>query len=314
MNLISLLSSSNVGYYNKEIARMFGLNEAIILSELCSKYEYWKKENKLTENEFFFETQETIEENTTLSSYQQRNALKTLEENKILTTKLVGIPAKKYFKINENELLQYLTPRCEETAQLEVKKLNSSNIKYNNTKDNIISNNKLLDNETVLNNDNDLVTKYNNILFGGNLEDNNNLENREIKRKKDKDKKKLPLPQQCMLENEQRYSNSPELLQILNDYLYVRLKIKDKPLEGLGRWKGLLNKLDLLSENKVAIVQQSIDNNWATFVELKPKYSNSISRMPSEQGVNTYTLTEEQQKVEDEFIRQKQEKGEKIVF
>ena len=131
MNLISLLSSSNVGYYNKEIAKMFGLNEAIILSELCSKYEYWKKENKLTEDEFFFETQETIEENTTLTPRQQRPTLKHLEDLHLIETKLVGIPAKKYFRINETELLQYVTTRCDKMSQLEVTKCNSSNIKYN---------------------------------------------------------------------------------------------------------------------------------------------------------------------------------------
>lgn len=102
----------------------------------------------------------------------------------------------------------------------------------------------------------------------------NNISNiSDLTKMSSQEEKKLSTPQKCLLENEKRYSDSPELLKILNEYLYVRLSIKDKPLEGIGRWKGMLNVLDKMQSDKVAIVQQSIDNRWAKFVEVQHTYN-----------------------------------------
>ena len=264
MNLISLLSSSNVGYYNKEIARMFGLNEAIILSELCSKYEYWKKENKLTENEFFFETQETIEENTTLSSYQQRNALKTLEDSKIIETKLMGVPAKKFFKIFENNLLNYLNPSCKETLELEVKKLNLNNIKNNNIKDN---NNFLLNNKLFNKKENLENFDFNNTLFSNPTTV----------------KKKENLYTKCY-KDIVNYTQDKDIQEKLTNYLQCRIKMKNigKPLN-YHQWTLLLADLTNIAktkEDKLKVIDQSIRNNWAKFVSfdnLKFKNNNNFN-------------------------------------
>lgn len=135
MSLLKLLASSNYISVNKTLIKTVGLEEAIILGELCSEYEYWLEDNKLTEDGMFYCTSSKMEENTGLSEYQQRKAIRTLENLDILITKLKGLPATKYFMINESMLWSFLQTSSEKTKELVPKKLNSSN---NNNNKNII--------------------------------------------------------------------------------------------------------------------------------------------------------------------------------
>jgi len=101
-----LLSSSAFIIFNKELARKVGLKEAILLADLISKEEYFIA-NGMTDG-WFFNTEANIEKDTTLTSYQQRKCLKTLKTNLVLETKRKGIPAKQYFKINEQQVIKLL--------------------------------------------------------------------------------------------------------------------------------------------------------------------------------------------------------------
>ena len=101
-----LLSSSAFIVLNKELARQVGLKEAILLADLISKEEYFIA-NGMTDG-WFFNTEANIEKDTTLTPYQQRKCLKTLKTNLVLETKRKGIPAKQYFKINEQQVIKLL--------------------------------------------------------------------------------------------------------------------------------------------------------------------------------------------------------------
>ena len=57
---------------------------------------------------WFFNTEANIEKDTTLTPYQQRKCLKTLKIRLVLETKRKGIPAKQYFKINEQQVIKLL--------------------------------------------------------------------------------------------------------------------------------------------------------------------------------------------------------------
>ena len=57
---------------------------------------------------WFFNTEANIEKDTTLTPYQQRKCLKTLKISLVLETKRKGIPAKQYFKINEQQVIKLL--------------------------------------------------------------------------------------------------------------------------------------------------------------------------------------------------------------
>lgn len=79
----------------------------------------------------------------------------------------------------------------------------------------------------------------------------------------------------CQLEIE-NYTLNLGLRDSLFRYLELRLAMKDKPLYGVGQWKGLLKKLSNLSPDtstQIKIVEQSIERGWATFVELNSRYT-----------------------------------------
>lgn len=269
MSLTSLLSNSNVGYYNKEVARKIGLNESILLSELCSKYEYWEKQNKLKEDGYFYETKEMIEENTTLTPYQQRNALKKLEELGIVSTKLIGMPAVKHYMIHEQQLSKFFITRCEETSQQDVKKLHLSNI------DNNI-----------------LSTKVDN------SNNTNVLLSQKSKTTKQKNKN---LYEKCIDEIDS-FTNNTDLRDVLVKYLNLRLSMKDKPIYGVNQWKGLLNKLSVMNGDMIAIVEQSIERGWGTFVEIN---NNTQSNNKfSQNGMNRIVATDDYKKDIDRWVKE----------
>ena len=101
-----LLSSSAFIVLNKELARQVGLKEAILLADLISKEEYFISKG-MTDG-WFFNTEANIEADTTLNPYHQRKCIKTLKTHQIIETKRMGIPAKQYFKINEQQVMQIL--------------------------------------------------------------------------------------------------------------------------------------------------------------------------------------------------------------
>ena len=101
-----LLSSTAFIVLNKQLARQVGLNEAILLADLISKEEYFIAKG-MTDG-WFFNTEANIEQDTTLNSYHQRKCLKTLKKAGLIEVKRKGIPAKQYFKINEEQVLQIL--------------------------------------------------------------------------------------------------------------------------------------------------------------------------------------------------------------
>ena len=101
-----LLSSTAFIVLNKNLAKQVGLKEAVLLADLISKEEYFIA-NGMTDG-WFFNTEANIEKDTTLTPYQQRKCLKTLKTNLVLETKRKGIPAKQYFKINEQQVIKLL--------------------------------------------------------------------------------------------------------------------------------------------------------------------------------------------------------------
>lgn len=99
--LRNVLSGSSYFMVNKTILKKVGVDEAILLSCLVEAEEIF-------ENEWFFQTVETIEELTTLTEYRQNKAIKNLEKLGVLEKKLLGMPAKRHFRINIQKILEFL--------------------------------------------------------------------------------------------------------------------------------------------------------------------------------------------------------------
>lgn len=145
MGILQLISTRNFITVNKELIKALGLEEAILLGELASEYDYWSNKNEI-ENGYFYSTIENIEEKTTLSAYKQRKCLENLKKSNIIDVQIKGMPAKRYIKIYEEQLfkifnsklLKNLTTRCEKILQQDVKKFNgNNNINNNNINNNI---------------------------------------------------------------------------------------------------------------------------------------------------------------------------------
>lgn len=107
MGLVSMIASNNYIVVNKQLARAFGLEEAVMLGELASQMEYWQQRGELNDG-YFYSTVENVKDNTTLSDKRQRSALNALKEAGIIDVKLAGMPAKRYIRINEYQLAQIL--------------------------------------------------------------------------------------------------------------------------------------------------------------------------------------------------------------
>ena len=143
MGLVSMIASNNYIVVNKQLARALGLEEAVILGELASQMEYWQQRGEL-KGGYFYSTIENIKDSTTLSDKRQRSALNALKEAGIIDVKLAGMPAKRYIRINENQLAQILLNNsgqnggtsCAKTAEQETPKRQTNNNKTNSNKNN----------------------------------------------------------------------------------------------------------------------------------------------------------------------------------
>lgn len=121
--MTNILSQNAFWIVNKSIAKEVGLDAALLLSDLVTKQEYFNEE-------WFFNTADNIEEDTTLSPHQQRKAIKVLIDKGFIETKLKGLPAKQHFKIINSKLLNFLTTCCENIEEL-YNKNKPNNNKYN---------------------------------------------------------------------------------------------------------------------------------------------------------------------------------------
>lgn len=109
--LFKLINGNNFLCVNRDIARIVGINSAIMLSSLIDDYLFWESENKLipiNDKMYFYMTHEKCEERTTLSRYQQDSAIKTLEDLNIISKVVTGYPQKRYFTIHIENLLSLL--------------------------------------------------------------------------------------------------------------------------------------------------------------------------------------------------------------
>lgn len=100
MGILQLLARENYITYHKTLAKTVGVDEAILFGELCSM-------NNLYGDDFFCE-QEKLMNDTCLTEYRIRNALKNLQKFNLVSVTKKGLPAKNYYILNENVLIEIL--------------------------------------------------------------------------------------------------------------------------------------------------------------------------------------------------------------
>lgn len=134
MDIIDILASDNYIMCNKMIAKKYGIEEAILLGAMCSYQKGFK-------NEEFYREQEKILDDTALTLYSLRKAMKTLQSLGILSLAKKGLPAKHYYKINSDVLAKCLSSRPIEndsTGGIENNSTNNNYYKNNCYKENIL--------------------------------------------------------------------------------------------------------------------------------------------------------------------------------
>ena len=125
MNSYHILGQHAHWNVNKKLARLVGLEAALLISDLISKREYFIQNKDITLEDWFFNTQENIEVDTGLTPHQQRKAFEILKSHGFIETQRKGIPAKQHFKIFDVQLLKILITGSENFEYL-----------YNKNKDN----------------------------------------------------------------------------------------------------------------------------------------------------------------------------------
>lgn len=100
MGILQLLAKENYITYHKGLAKKLGVDEAILFGEMCSLTNVYGDE--------FFCDQETLMEETCLTEYRVRNSIKTLQDVGLLKVERKGMPARNYYTLNEDVLIDML--------------------------------------------------------------------------------------------------------------------------------------------------------------------------------------------------------------
>ena len=101
--LLELLRADGSITVNKNLIQAIGLNEAVLYCELLSRHFYFESRAMLDNEDCFYNTQYDLQAATGLGEKAQRTAISNLKKFKLIDMKLKGIPAKRHFKINNDE-------------------------------------------------------------------------------------------------------------------------------------------------------------------------------------------------------------------
>lgn len=121
MKLKSILSQNAFWIVNKQIAKIVGIEAALLLSYLIDKEDSLNKVLK-DDYEWFYRHSDSIEQETTLTYTVQKSCIKKLENEQFISTCLMGIPRKLYFTIHELCILEKFNYIIEETLTMELRK------------------------------------------------------------------------------------------------------------------------------------------------------------------------------------------------
>ena len=223
MGVLQIIAKENFITYSKVAARKLGVNAAVLLGQFCSY-------QNLAEGEFYRE-QSLIAEDTCLSIYEIRKAVDVLVENELIVVERKGVPAKNFYKIDENKLSDFLISRCEKFTRLEVENL-------------------------------DIPYKEKNKC------ENNNYNKKEEEEKKTSN---LPVAKAKEKSLDDVIEAQPiPIQQPLREFVKMRKAIK-KPIttHGLELAVKKLHELAKTESEAVAVIEQSVMNSWQGFFALK---------------------------------------------
>lgn len=123
--ITKLLSFKKYIVLNKDLISILGLQEAMMIGELCS-IENFAEEQNLLEDGWFFAKVDKIQKDTSFSEYVQNRIISTLKELDIIDIKYQGMPRTRYIKLNEDTLEKILVKPTEFSRDQKIKSLDDS--------------------------------------------------------------------------------------------------------------------------------------------------------------------------------------------
>jgi len=126
-----------------DLIKCFGLKGAMYLTILLEKRRYLIKEKHLKPDDYFFCRKKEIKEFSGINEKSQKAICDEFEKLNIISSKLQGLPAKKYYLINNSNLVRLInkgindrTSKVKSTYQEKSNRPNIINNKKNNTRRN----------------------------------------------------------------------------------------------------------------------------------------------------------------------------------
>ena len=305
--LLTQFASNNYGLYNKTLAKKIGLHESIFLGEIISEYDYWNRMHSLTDDGYFYSTVENVMESTTLSDYQQRSIIKHLVELKILDVRVAGMPAKRYFRINEEQFYAMLleddkdsdnnseSTSSKETCDKDLTELTTSSKESKEQDLNSVKTN---------NNNIPLTNKNNNIVLTATPFINNsgrvsNLLENETKQLDTKPKKKSNL-EQCTDLTFELISDS-DLAEYVNNYLVDQKLYKSI---NVTQWKMRLEHLLQYAKGRTDLAKEIVKQTWARgyrdFYPVSENYVNTAK--PAYTAITRKEIKNDPPKIDDKIV------------
>ena len=305
--LLTQFASNNYGLYNKTLAKKIGLHESIFLGEIISEYDYWNRMHSLTDDGYFYSTVENVMESTTLSDYQQRSIIKHLVELKILNVRVAGMPAKRYFRINEEQFYAMLleddkdsdnnseSTSSKETCYKDLTELTTSSKESKEQDLNSVKTN---------NNNIPLTNKNNNIVLTATPFINNsgkvsNLLENETKQLDTKPKKKSNL-EQCTDLTFELISDS-DLAEYVNNYLVDQKLYKSI---NVTQWKMRLEHLLQYAKGRTDLAKEIVKQTWARgyrdFYPVSENYVNTAK--PAYTAITRKEIKNDPPKIDDKIV------------
>ena len=305
--LLTQFASNNYGLYNKTLAKKIGLHESIFLGEIISEYDYWNRMHSLTDDGYFYSTVENVMESTTLSDYQQRSIIKHLVELKILNVRVAGMPAKRYFKINEEQFYAILL-EDDKDSDNNPESISSKETCYKDLTELTTSSkeSKEQDLNSVKTNNNNipLTNKNNNIVLTATPFINNsgrvsNLLENETKQLDTKPKKKSNLEQCTDLTFE--LISDTDLAEYVNNYLVDQKLYKSI---NVTQWKMRLEHLLQYAKGRTDLAKEIVKQTWARgyrdFYPVSENYVNTAK--PAYTAITRKEIKNDPPKIDDKIV------------
>ena len=123
--ILKILANDNFIILNRDLIREIGLDAAVLLAELGSEQDYWKRKSRLGKDGFFYSTIENIEKNIGFKKKKQLTLVKKLESLNLIEVKYHDIPKKRYIRVNVAQLETIQEKYSKKKSDTEIKLVES---------------------------------------------------------------------------------------------------------------------------------------------------------------------------------------------